>query len=157
MKPETADYLEKANSTIGEKGRLVETLSKELEKVKSESDKVFRFYLDDGLSKEQFKERYQPLDERKKQIEAELPKAEADLSLLKIDGLTSEYIVEEARDIQATWPTMTPDEKRRIVESLVKRITIAADEIDITLCYLPSFREITNRQRMLRDSSRPRA
>jgi site-specific DNA recombinase len=152
-----AEYLQKANATINEKNSLVESLGKELEKVKAEADKVYRLFIDEGMTKEQFKERYQPLDERKNQIEAELPKAEANVSLLKIDGLTSEYIVEEARDVQATWPTMTPDEKRRIVESLVKRITIATDEIDITLCYLPSFREMTNRQRTLRDSSPPRA
>ena len=46
------------------------------------------------------------------------------------------------------------DEKRRIVDSLVKRITVGKDEIDISLCYLPSFREMTNRQRMVTGSSR---
>ncbi len=152
-----ADYLEKAKSTIEEKSRLIETLAKEFERVKAESDKVYRLFIDDALTQEQFKDRYQPLDERKKQIETELPKAEADLSLLKIDGLSSEYIVEEARDVQACWPTMNADERRRIVECLVKHITISKEEIDITFCYLPSFREMTNRQRMLTGSSRPRA
>ncbi|MDR3405949.1 MAG: helix-turn-helix domain-containing protein [Chthoniobacter sp.] len=147
-----AEYLEKANVTKNEKRQLIETLSGDLQKVKAEADKIFRLYMDDGLSKDLFKERYQPLEERKKQIEEELPKAEAELSLLQVDSLSSEYILEEARDVKACWPTMTTDEKRRIVESLVKRITIGADEIDISLCYLPSFREMTNRHRTLRDS-----
>jgi site-specific DNA recombinase len=149
-----AAYLEKAHETINEKVQLVETLSKELVRVKSESDKVYRLFIEDKLTADQFQDRYQPLDKRKKQIEAEMPKAEADLSLLKIDGLSSEYIMEEARDIHSCWPTMNMGERRRIVETLVKRITIGADEIDISLCYLPTFREMTNRQRMFMGSSR---
>jgi site-specific DNA recombinase len=158
LSPEhVAEYLAKANDTTAEKSSLIETLAKDLERVKAESEKVYRLYLDDKISGEQFKARNDPLYERQKQIEAEIPKAEADLSLLNIDTLSSEYIMEEARDLGSTWPTMNQDEKRRIVESLTKRITIGKDEIDISLCYLPSFREMTNRQRMLRGSWPPRA
>ena len=158
LSPEhVADYLQKASTTINEKNRLVETLAKELERVKSEIEKTYQLFLADALTTDQFKERHQPIDERKKQIEAELPKAEADISLLKIDGLSSEYIMAEARDVEASWPDMNADERRRIVESLVKRITIAKDEIDFSFCYLPSFREMTNRQRMLTGSSQRRA
>jgi len=91
-------------------------------------------------------------DDRKKQIEAEIPKAEADLALIKVDGLSREYIMEEAQDLHACWPTMSTEEKRRIVEMLVKSIDIGTDEINFTLCHLPSFSEMTNRQRTLRDS-----
>lgn len=149
-----AEYLEKANSATGEKRRLIETLATELERVKKDADRVFDLYMKQGLTTDQFKERYNPLDERKKQIEVELPKLEADLSLLQIDKLSSEYIVEEARDVKACWPSMGADERRQMVESLVKKITIGKEEIDITLCYLPSFREMTNRQRTLTGSSR---
>jgi hypothetical protein len=48
---------------------------------------------------------------------------------------------------------MNSDERRRIVEILVRRITVAKDEIEINLCYLPSFREMTNRQRMVKGSA----
>ena len=152
LSPErVAEYLDKANATKREKQQLIDTFSKELGRVKAEADKMFRLYMDDGISKELFKERYQPLEERKKQIEDELPKAEAELALLQVDTISSEYIIEEARDVKACWPTMNTEEKRRIVESLVKKITIGKEEIDITLCYLPSFREMTNSQRTLRD------
>lgn len=158
LSPErVAEYLEKAHATIGEKESLVTTLGRELERVKSEADKVYRLYIEDKLSPDQFNERYQPLDQRKKQIEAEIPEAEANLALLKINGLSSEYIMEEARDLHASWPSMTQDERRRIVETLAKRITVGTDEIDISLCYLPTFREMTNRQHTLRDSSPPPA
>jgi site-specific DNA recombinase len=147
-----AEYLQKANATINEKTVLLEALTKELERVRAEADMVYRFAVDGKITGDQLKDRYQPLDERRIQIEAEIPKVEADLSLLRIDGLSSEYIMEEARDLHTCWPTMTVGERQRIVETVVKRITISEDEIDISLCYLPSFREMTNRQRILRGS-----
>jgi len=152
-----AKYLEEAHATISEKTRLVQTLARELEKVQSEADKVYRLYIADKITPDQFQERYQPLDERKKQITAEIPKAEAELALLTIDELSTDYIVKEAQDLSACWPEMNSDERRRIVEILVQRITVAKDEIEINLCYLPSFREMTNRQRMVMDSSPRRA
>jgi len=42
---------------------------------------------------------------------------------------------------------MGVDERRRIVELLVKNIVIDKDEITLNLCYLPSFEETTNKQR----------
>jgi predicted nuclease with TOPRIM domain len=158
LNPEhVSDYLQKASATINEKQRLVDTLTKELERVTAEVEKTYQLYLTDGITSEQFKERHQPLDDRKKQITEELPKAEADISLLKIDGLSSEYIMAEARDVESCWPDMSTEEKQRIVESLVKRITVASDAIEFSLCYLPSFREMSNRQRMVRGSLRRRA
>jgi len=44
---------------------------------------------------------------------------------------------------------MTHDERRRMIELLVKNIVIGKGEITLNLCYLPSFEEMTNRQRTL--------
>ena len=151
------EYLAAAHSTIDEKAHLLETLTKELERVKADAEKVFRLYMDDKINGDQFKAQNDPLYARNKQIEEEIPKAEAEVSLLKIDGLSSEYIREEATDLYASWPSMSTDEKRRILELLAKRITISKDEIDISLCYLPTFRETTNRQHILRGSWPPPA
>ena len=41
---------------------------------------------------------------------------------------------------------MNVDERRRIVELLVKNIVIDKDEITLNLCYLTSFEETTNKQ-----------
>jgi len=147
-----SEYLEKAHSTIDEKTRLLETLSKELAKVKAESDKVYRLYIDDKITPDEFKERNQPLYERQKQIETEIPKSEADLAILKTEKFSSEYMLEEARDFYSRWPTLSSDGKRNLVENFVNRITVSKDSIDVSFCRLPSFREMTNRQRIVRGS-----
>jgi site-specific DNA recombinase len=105
--------------------------------------------LDGALSVPQFKEKFQPLDARKRQIEEEIPRVEAEVDLAKVEELSSEHIMAEAQDIHARWPKMNIDERLKMVELLVKDITIGKGEIALNLYYLPGFEELTNRQRML--------
>lgn len=141
-----AEYLAKANGAISEKTQLLDTLRKELQKVKGEADKTHELYLADGLTVPQFKERYQPLDDRKRQLEDEIPRIEAEADILKTNEFSTEAIMAEARNLRARWPKMSPVERRKIVELLVKDIVIGKDEIDLNLCYTPSFEDTTNRQ-----------
>ena len=144
---QVSEYLQKAGEATYEISELLEALQKELQKVKVESEKVYRLYMDDGISPKQFKEMNNPLEERKKQLEAEIPRSEAEIALLKIDGLSSEYIMEEAQALHTDWPTMSTDERRKVIELLVKNVVIGKDEISISLCYLPSFKNMTTEQR----------
>jgi site-specific DNA recombinase len=142
-------YLDGANTALAEKTELLESLHKEHQKVGAEAEQVYQLYMEKGLNVAQFKQRYQPLDARKLQLEEEMPRVEAELALLKVDGLTSEYIMAEATDLHARWPKMAPDEKRKIVELLTQTIVIAKDGISLNLYYLPGFEEMTNGQRTL--------
>jgi len=53
----------------------------------------------------------------------------------------------EATALHRKWPHFNQEEKRRIIESIVERITLSEDEIDITWWNLPSSEELTKRQR----------
>lgn len=142
-------YLSDANAIIGDKAGQLEILQKEHQKAVREAERIYQLYMAEGLTPQQFKELYNPNDIRKKQLEAEMPRLQAEIDLLKIDGLSSEYIASEAKDLAACWPSMSHQERRSMIESLVKKITIGKDEIDISLCYLPSFKEMSNGQRTL--------
>jgi len=144
-----AAYLVKANTAIGEKAQLLEALRNEFKKIKQQADQTYQLYLGQGLTVEQFKEIYQPLDTRKRQIEADIPRMEAEVDVLKIDGFSSEQIMVEARDFHSRWPKMDSEARRKIVEMIVKSIVIGRGEITLNLCYLPSFEGIANGQRML--------
>lgn len=63
--------------------------------------------------------------------------------------LSSEQIMAEARDLDSRWPKMNHDERRRIVELLVKNVVIGNGDITLNLCYLPSFEVMTNKQRIV--------
>lgn len=62
------------------------------------------------------------------------------------DSLRGEQLVNEALDLHARWPTMTPDEKRRVAEQMVRTIQIGDCEAHLHLIQLPSYKEITNWQ-----------
>ena len=142
-------YLERADKTKSEKADLLESLRKQLKSVQEDADKTHELYLAGGLTVAQFKERYQPLDDRKHQLEDEIPRVEAELDVLKIDGLSTEQIMAEAKNMHSRWPTMTLEERRTLVELLVKDIIIGKTEITLNICYRPSFEEMTIKQRSL--------
>jgi len=73
--------------------------------------RYFELYKARGLSVDQFKERYQPIDARKRQIEAEIPRIEAEVDLAKVDEFSAEHIMAEATDLRARWPKMTSEER----------------------------------------------
>lgn len=155
---EMSDFLNRTDSAVAEKTKLLETLRREQQTLKQEMDATFELYHAQGLSIDQFKQRYKPLDVRKLQLEAEVPRVEAELAVLKIDGYSAETIKADALQLYTNWPTMTPEQKREIVEMLVKRIVISGEDIAITLCYHPSSKKLTEEQHMLKAvSTSPRS
>lgn len=134
---EITEHLKQADAAFHEKEKLLASLEAERRKVTVEMDKTYRLYLDDGLDKEGFRARYQPLADRQKQIDAELPRLQAELDLMRIGHISSEEIVTEARDLFTRWPTLPVEEKRRIVETITDRIEVGKDEVSINLLYLP--------------------
>jgi CDGSH-type Zn-finger protein len=69
--------------------------------------------------------------------------------MLAVDSLSSEQIMAEARDLHSRWPKMNQDERRKMIEILVKTIIIGNGEITLNLCYLPTFEQMTTGQRIL--------
>ena len=150
LSPEkVAEYLARADEAIAEKSRLLESLQSEQRKVKAEAEKTYRLYLEGALTVPQFKDVYQPLDARRVQIEGEIPRLQAEIDVVKVNALSKDHIMAEARDLHARWPAMAPDARRTIVEQLVKDITVERDSVAINLYYLPSSEEMTIGQRTL--------
>lgn len=153
LSPESvAEYLGRANVTIAEKEKLVSTLTQELERVSRDLDRTYALYLEKGLNADQFKERYQPGDARKKQLEEELPHLEAELSLMKVVSISEEAFQVEARSLRSRWETMSGEERRKMVELLLRSVVIGKDEVTFNLCYTPRVEELTERQRNITGS-----
>ena len=94
--------------------------------------------LDGQISKDGFGREYKPLEERLQQLEDRIPEVQGELDFLKIQRLSSDEVLSEARDLYSRWPELEREEKRRIVEAITDRITIGRDEVHIDLAYLPS-------------------
>ena len=148
-----AKHLKQVDASIGQKEELVEGLSLELEKVSAEMDVVYRLYVEKQISSEGFGKRNRPLEERAKELEEEIPRLQAEIDLLKISLLSSDENLNQARDLYGKWPTLSFEDKRRIVETIVECITVGDAEIAIDLYYLPSAKEVTKEQHNVRGSS----
>jgi site-specific DNA recombinase len=151
-------YLEQADETIKQKQALLESLETEAQKAQREMDKLYHLYQADEISRDGFGARYRPLEERQKQISDQMPHLQGEIDFLKVQFLSSDEILSEARDIYSRWPDLEQSEKRKIIENILQKIVIGQEDVAISLAYLPSSAEImTERQRNLTDSLPPPA
>jgi hypothetical protein len=75
-------------------------------------------------------------------VEDQIPEVQAGVDFLKIQYLSSDQVLHEARDLYTRWPSLSTEEKRGIVEHITEEIIITSDEVTITLAYLPTSFEL---------------
>lgn len=137
--PEQLDaHLREAEATIHRKREELATLERELEQVREESDKLYRLYLDGGLPVPAFRERNDPLEERKEQLRLQIPRLKGEIDFLVLRQLSSSQVLAEAQSLYEKWDTLSFEIKREIVESIVERIEVGEGEVEITLSCLPN-------------------
>lgn len=147
LSPEAVnDHLQKADEHLQQRHTLLASLEAEQSKLKSEMDRVYRLYVDGHIDGHGFSKVYKPLQERRGQLEDEIPKLQADVDLFKVNELSADKILTEAKGLYDRWPQLTMEEKRRVIESITDRIEIGKDSIDITLCHCHSSEELTKEQ-----------
>jgi site-specific DNA recombinase len=142
-------HLEEAGRNLTEKTALLDAHQREIQKVKDEMRQTHQLYLNKQISGDGFRDLYAPAEERKGQLEAELPKLQAEVDFLKVNKLSADDVVHESATLHERWPDMPTDDKRKIVEALIERIVIGEKDIDITYSYLPSSEELCKSQQGL--------
>ncbi|MGO8697882.1 MAG: recombinase family protein [Limisphaerales bacterium] len=149
-------HLSSSNAHLTDKKAHLVAHARQQEKVKAEMRKVYDLYQSDKISPDGFGNLYKPLEEQERALAAELPKLQGEIDALEMHQLSADEIVSEATNLHRLWPKFTPEERRRIVESITEKIIVAGDEIDITFWSPPSSEELTKRQRNLWGSLRQR-
>lgn len=158
---EVAGQIEKADEGLREKEHLLDLKRREAARVGKEVHRVYRLYVDEQSSGDEFLAIYRPLQEHKKGLEEDIAKAEAELDYLKINRLSADEIISEASTLYGRWPNLTPEERRSVVESITEKIVVGKSDdagISIELAYIPSSEEeLTKGQRNFTDSWPPPA
>ncbi len=139
---EIANYLSTADEAICERDQQLKVLEQDEQQIRRRMDQIIRLHLDGQIPKEAVGREYGPLNDRLKQIEERIPELQGELDFLKIQKLSSDEVLSEARDLYTRWPSLEKEERRRVVEQITERITIGKDEVHIDLAYLPSPSEI---------------
>lgn len=57
-------------------------------------------------------------------MQNDLPKLEAEIDFMRVNDLSANDVFAEAQILYARWPKMEIPEKRRIVESILEKVTI---------------------------------
>jgi site-specific DNA recombinase len=138
LSPEkVAASLAEKDEELQAKSALLEGLRVEAGRLKAEADKLYALYLNDELTSRGFGERNRPIEERRVQIDEEIPRLQGEIDFLKIEHLSGEEVAEEALDLYRRWEDLSQEDRRTIVQAIVERVTIGKDEIEISLAYLP--------------------
>ena len=145
-----ARHLQEADRNLVEKSAMLDTHKREIQKVRDEMHQTHQLYLKQQISGDGFRDLYKPVEKRLNQLQAELPKLEAEVDFLRVNKLSAADILHEANSLYDQWPKMPVESKRKIAESLVEKIVIGEGEIDITFSYLPSSEELCKNQQGLR-------
>ena len=144
-----AQHLQAADKNLAEKQTLLDAHQRELQKVRDEMKQTHRLYVEGHITPQGFGDFYKPAEERLNQLVSELPKLQAEVDFLKINKLSADDILHEASTLYDRWPSLPPEDQRKIVECLVEKIVIGDGEIDITLSHLPASEEACKNQQRL--------
>lgn len=128
----------KSNALINDKESLLKTIKTEYDKLIKKTEEQMNLRIEKELSKEEFARFYKPTEIQLRQIEQQIPELEAEIDFLKIQYLSSDTVIQEAKDLYRNWHSLPYDEKRTIVETITQRIEIDRDSIHISLAYLPA-------------------
>ena len=144
-----AQHLQQADRNLAEKSALLDTHKREIQKMREEMHQTHQLYLHKQISGDGFRDLYTPAEERMKQLQAELPKLEAEVDFLKVNKLSADDVLHEANSLHERWPKLPMPDKRKIVEALIEKIVIGNGEIDITFSHLPFSEELCKNQQRL--------
>ncbi|HVU28108.1 MAG TPA: hypothetical protein VHG71_10285 [Verrucomicrobiae bacterium] len=141
--------MQEADRHLAEKSALLEILKREVQKVREEMRQTHQLYLNQQISGDGFKDIYAPLEQRKKQLETELPELEARVDFLRVNRLSADDVLHEPHSLHERWPDLPSPERRMIVEALIEKIVIGDRRIDITYSNTPSSVELCKNQQKL--------
>jgi site-specific DNA recombinase len=131
------EFLEQSDLQLQDCKTLLESTTKERNKLVKRMNDLLNLRLDNELSKESFGIEYKPLEERVAQLDTRIPELEAEIDVRTIQVLSGDTVVQEAKTLLDEWGTMTIDQKRNIVETITTNVEVGKEDITITLAYAP--------------------
>lgn len=143
---EVKTYLDKQKRQIQEEEKRLELQQGQAANLKGKIDKLFNLYYDGHVAKEDFEGQHKPLKIQYEQIQASVLEVQAKIDILGVGSLSSDQIIQEARELQVEWSTLEQDDKRTIIEAITEKIIVDDEDIEIKLNYIPTkFHESDNK------------
>ena len=131
-------HLEAAQGQIQETEALISAAEKELRTLADEDERLYRLYIADKLSQDDFGRRHGPLAARRDQLEAELPRLQAKLDVMKISVASKQEAASDSGNLIARWAEFSLAQRRQLVETITDRIVVGKEEVAVNLLYFPA-------------------
>ncbi len=144
-----ADHLKEADRNLAGKSSLPDSYRREIQKVKDEMACTHKLYIQEQITAQGFGDFYKPAEQRLNQLLAQLPKLEAEVDLMKVNKLSADDVLHEANSLYDRWPSLSSQDKRKIVEAPIEKLVIGDGELHITYSYLPSSEKLCKNQQKL--------
>ena len=133
----TSEYRSKTTAAIQGKESQLSVLTNEAATLRKRKTDLINMRLQGEMTKESFAEHFKPLEERLIQVDIRLPELQSEVDVLKIQLLSSDVVLDDAKDLYTKWPTMSFEGKRGIVETITTSITVSKEDISIKLTHVP--------------------
>ncbi len=143
---EIQKHLSKEETILKEKETLLKALESEYQKLKTKVVNVLDLYHEGNMSKQAFEEYHTPLYEELKQKESTLLTLQGEIDGMKIQSLSNEQVIHDARDLHSQWKTFSREDKKAIIEAITKSVIVDTDTITINLLYIPTFKKAAQPQ-----------
>jgi len=138
--------LDSEKQQIIDKQKLLTVLQSDAQKLKDKIDKVMELYFEGNFAKEAFDSHHSPLYTQQQQKLTEIAEVQSSIDSLSVHSLSSDQVLHDAKNLYTQWNTFTKEDKKNIIETVVKNITIGAEDIEIELAYLPLLSAIDTNQ-----------
>ncbi len=134
---EIADHLRRSEQAIADREQLLEQRTAECDRIRRDIERLYDLYFNGEIPKEGFGDKFRPLDERVRQIEAERLSLQVEIDVGKIGKINSDHMVAEARALHTRWPELSLERKRAIVQDITDEIVIGREEVHVRLEFEP--------------------
>jgi site-specific DNA recombinase len=131
-------YIEHSDNELQAKKALLESTKKERATLAKQIDEWIDLRVQKELTKESFAAKYQPAEERLRQLEMQLPELEAEIDVRTIALMSSDTVIKEVKALYDQWNEMAFADKRVIVETITTNVEVGKEDIVITLAYAPT-------------------
>lgn len=116
---------------------LIETHKQSIDKIDIQIDQLLNLNQSGAIDHTGFSKRYKPLGERNLELKAELPRLVEKQRKLLHNQNQQVDVQNETKDIATRYPKMTFAEQRRLVETVLERVTVSINEVEFTYLFDP--------------------
>lgn len=151
---QVAARFDDAKKNLAEKEAELASLHRQIQKVRDNMRQTHQLLLEKLITPQGFSDLYNPAEQQLNQLLEGLPKLEAEVATLKVNHVSVEEVIHEARTLYEQWPKLDNDRKRTIIETVFERIEIKDGQnggVKITITYsgLPSSEELCKNQQQM--------